>query len=333
MKNWIGDLYSLAVSGEATVLVTVVTARGSAPRDSGARMIVTASRCLGSVGGGQLEYQCTTAARDMLTRHEPARLQKFALGASMDQCCGGAVEVLFEPLINGVPDWLETLQDTDLQQRDTILATDLSDEPRKTLIRAPTGLHSSALGEDVLQALQEMLHRGHRTCCVEDVFLENIKAPELDIAVFGAGHVGTALVGILAGLDADIRWIDDREGIFDRIPEGVSAITAPSPAIEAANMPPGSYYLVMTHSHELDLGICLAILARNDAAYCGLIGSGPKRRGFEKRFREHGLTQAQVDQLVCPIGIDGISGKLPKEIAIATAAELLQVSERRVTTP
>lgn len=97
-------------------------------------------------------------------------------------------------------------------------------------------------------------------------------------------------------------------------------------------MPPGSYYLVMTHSHELDLGICLAILARNDAAYCGLIGSVSKRRRFARRFLEHGLAQAQVDQLVCPIGIAGIGGKLPTEIAIATAAEILQVSAQRSAT-
>ena len=90
-----------------------------------------------------------------------------------------------------------------------------------------------------------------------------------------------------------------------------------------------SFYLVMTHSHELDLGICHAILARGDAAYCGLIGSSSKRRRFEKRLQEHGLGQARVERLVCPIGIDGIKGKLPAAIAIATAAEILQEYENR----
>lgn len=323
MSDWIADLYALAAEGRAAVLVTVIEARGSAPRDSGARMIVTNDACRGSIGGGQLEYQCTAVAEQMLDSHEPARLQKFVLGAALDQCCGGAVEVLFEPVHGGVPDWLQTLHDTTLQQQGAVLATELNDEPRKTLINA--GNHDSQLPKTVVQAAQAMLSGGDRTRRVENVLLEAIRAPELNIAVFGAGHVGTALVGVLAGIDADIRWIDDREDVFKHVPDGVRAIQAVSPAVEAAAMPAGSYYLVMTHSHELDLGLCLAILARNDAAYCGLIGSASKRRRFEKRFLEHGLQKAQVDRLVCPIGIAGIGGKLPAEIAIATAAELLQV--------
>ena len=79
----------------------------------------------------------------------------------------------------------------------------------------------------------------------------------------------------------------------------------------------------MTHSHPLDFEICEKILRRGDAAYCGLIGSLTKRRRFEKRFREHGLTQADIEALVCPIGVEGITGKKPAEIAIAAAADLL----------
>jgi xanthine dehydrogenase accessory factor len=93
-------------------------------------------------------------------------------------------------------------------------------------------------------------------------------------------------------------------------------------------MPPSSYYLVMTHSHPLDFDICDRILRRGDAAYCGLIGSLTKRRRFEKRFRQQGLPQGAVEQLVCPIGVTGISGKKPTEIAIAVAAEILRLHEK-----
>ncbi len=329
MNDWIEGLFRLADDGQPAVLITVIEARGSAPRGSGARMIVTGDGCQGSVGGGQLEYQCIAAAREMLDSHAHARLQKFVLGASLAQCCGGAVEVLFEPITDGVPGWLSTLHDINLQRQTAVLATDLSDPPRKTLIRAASLPDNEAIPQAVAQTAQAMLDGGDTSRRVDNVLLEKIGAPELNIAVFGAGHVGTALVRILAGLDADIRWIDDREDIFMQVPDGVRAINAASPAIEAAAMPPGSYYLVMTHSHELDLGICLAILARNDAAYCGLIGSASKRRRFEKRFLDHGLEQAQIDQLVCPIGIPGIGGKMPAEIAIATAAEILQVHGKR----
>jgi xanthine dehydrogenase accessory factor len=107
----------------------------------------------------------------------------------------------------------------------------------------------------------------------------------------------------------------------------VRAIEASDPALEVAAMPPGSFYLVMTHSHALDFDICDRILRRNDARYCGLIGSVSKRRRFEKRYRQQGMSQERIDTLVCPIGVDGITGKKPAEIAVATAAEILKIKE------
>jgi len=86
----------------------------------------------------------------------------------------------------------------------------------------------------------------------------------------------------------------------------------------------------MTHSHAMDFAICDRILHRADIRYCGLIGSRSKRRRFEKRYRQQGMSPALVDSLVCPIGVDGISGKKPAEIAVATAAEILKLNEQAV---
>ncbi len=83
----------------------------------------------------------------------------------------------------------------------------------------------------------------------------------------------------------------------------------------------------MTHSHALDFDICDRILRRNDARYCGLIGSMSKRRRFEKRYRQQGMSDALLSQLVCPIGVEGISGKKPAEIAVAASAEILRIYE------
>ena len=116
--------------------------------------------------------------------------------------------------------------------------------------------------------------------------------------------------------------------MFRQVPTNVRAIEAPDPALEVAAMPVASFYLVMTHSHAMDFEICDRILRRRDAGYCGLIGSLSKRRRFEKRFRQQGMEQAVFDGLVCPIGVDGISGKKPAEIAVAVAAEILKVRER-----
>ena len=69
------------------------------------------------------------------------------------------------------------------------------------------------------------------------------------------------------------------------------------------------------------------VLARGDAAYCGMIGSATKRRRLERRLRNAGLDHAAIECLTCPIGVAGISGKHPGTIAVAVAAELLRASD------
>ena len=326
MNGWADKLHALLSGGVDAVLVTLVATRGSSPRSGGAKMIITADACLGSIGGGALEHQCINNARGMLAISEPATLEEFKLGTPLDQCCGGAVEVLFEPLTDGVPEWLEALRSNAAAR--AVLATALPGQPPfKQVFSAFEQIPGDELSEPVSAAVNELLDTGGARR-LDGVLLEAVSAPDLHVAVFGAGHVGRALIGSLAGLDADIRWVDDRDGMFTEVPDSVSAIQTASPTVAVAAMPPGSFYLVMTHSHALDLGICAAVLERGDAAYCGLIGSVTKRRRFEKHFIELGLDQAHIDTLTCPIGIGGISGKQPAAIAIATAAEILRVYER-----
>ena len=103
-------------------------------------------------------------------------------------------------------------------------------------------------------------------------------------------------------------------------------LAPPHAAVDEA--PPGSAFLVMTHSHALDLELCGRVLRRADFAYLGLIGSMSKRRRFEKRLRASGLAAGLIERMVCPIGIDGLKSKHPGAIAVAVAAQLLQTRER-----
>jgi xanthine dehydrogenase accessory factor len=107
----------------------------------------------------------------------------------------------------------------------------------------------------------------------------------------------------------------------------VTAIETAEPAREVAAMPPGSFYLIMTHSHPLDQEICAQVLQRGDFAYCGLIGSHSKRRRFERKLKKIGLSENSLQRLTCPIGVPGIQGKRPVEIALAVAAQLLQAKD------
>jgi xanthine dehydrogenase accessory factor len=144
------------------------------------------------------------------------------------------------------------------------------------------------------------------------------------VLVFGAGHVGKALVPLLAQLPCEIAWIDPRAEEFPgALPANVRQIDSSTPEYCVDDALPGSFYIVMTHSHALDQAICERILRRGDFTYCGLIGSRSKRLKFEKRLRARGISAPTLQRLVCPIGVAGIDGKQPAEIAVAVAAQLL----------
>jgi len=327
MNEWIEELSDLAASAEPVVLVTVAGIRGSTPREPGAKMIVTAAETIGTIGGGQLEHQCTHIAVGLLGGDEMPEMRKFPLGASMGQCCGGVVEVLFEPIASGLPDWLRDLRALHGQRQPAVIVA-ATDAAMKFVVTGD-GVFDSADHDrpaEIVEQARDVLER-RESQVIDGIFFDAVVGSDLNIAVFGAGHVGTAVVNALSGLDCNIRWIDSRRDVFRSAPRNVRTIETAEPALEVAALPPGSCYLVMTHSHPLDFEICDRILRRQDAAYCGLIGSTTKRRRFEKRFRQQGLPQADIDKLVCPIGVDGISSKKPAVIAIAVAAEVLRVHE------
>lgn len=269
MHNIVAALTRALEQAEPACLVSVARVRGSAPRDVGASMLVTQTDAIGTIGGGQLEYQCIRLAVEAIAGEAASAdswTRVFPLGANCGQCCGGVVDVLFEPLTAESAARVQAEHDLHEQQQSFV------------------------------------------------------------IAVFGAGHVGSATVATLAGLDCQVHWIDGRENIFPEVlPANVVSIESNNAACEVSNMPAGSYFLVMTHSHALDLDICDQVLRRRDAAYCGLIGSLPKRRRFERLLRKQGLPDELLANLTCPIGVSGIPGKRPQEIAIAVAAELLQI--------
>lgn len=167
-------------------------------------------------------------------------------------------------------------------------------------------------------------------CCGGHVTLlfEPRRPEAFTVALFGAGHVGRALVGVLGQLNCHIRWFDPRPDAFpDHVPPQVSVEMTPAPEREVASLAGGTWVIVMTHSHAVDQGIVARALKEGRFPYVGLIGSATKRARFEKRLREIGLTDEQMRPFVCPIGLDGITGKEPGAIAISTAADLLRRRE------
>ncbi len=154
------------------------------------------------------------------------------------------------------------------------------------------------------------------------------EAPLFRLQLYGAGHVGRAIVSLLATLPCRVSWIDERESEFPPAPSAahVERLCVEPVEAEVRLAPPGAFYLVLTHSHDLDLAITEAILRRGDFAYLGLIGSASKRARFLRRFAQRGVAAEALARLTCPIGVAGIAGKLPEQIAVAVVAQLLQAT-------
>ena len=144
------------------------------------------------------------------------------------------------------------------------------------------------------------------------------------VLLFGAGHVGRAIVLALAPLPFRTRWIDTRSDAFPaRLPANAVAVVSASLAAEIAAAPSGAAILIMTHSHALDLDITAAALGERRFGFVGLIGSATKRARFESRLRALSIADEDIGKLVCPIGLESIRGKAPAVIAASVAAQLL----------
>jgi xanthine dehydrogenase accessory factor len=171
-------------------------------------------------------------------------------------------------------------------------------------------------------------------CCGGDasVLFECFSASGANIMLFGAGHVGKALIPILAGLPCSITWVDNRAEQFPDDIENhsnVTAVISDDPAEEVATMPANSYYIVMTHNHQLDFVISHNILKRADFAYLGLIASDTKWRRFQQRFQHRDIEKSLVEKMNCPIGLSQVQGKLPMEVAVSAAGEIIQLYQAK----
>ena len=149
------------------------------------------------------------------------------------------------------------------------------------------------------------------------------------LQLYGAGHVGRAIAHLLATLPCRVQWIDERESEFpppDSSAPHIQRLCVEPVQAEVQHAPPGAFYLVLTHRHDLDLAITETILRRADFAWLGLIGSATKRARFLARLAERGVPASSLTRLTCPIGLAGINGKQPELIALAVVAQLLQAA-------
>jgi xanthine dehydrogenase accessory factor len=300
-------------------LVSVIDSAGSVPRESGARIVLRPDEAFfGTIGGGRLEYEALAAARAILAEGRgPAQFRDWPLGPNLGQCCGGMVKTL-----------TETFDSRDLA---TVRRLDAA-------ARAASFVTLSRLGEDgrIVRVLAPDDGDEFRTAANpfdKKSFREHFGEATTPVLLFGAGHVGRAVVLALAPLPFVVRWIDSRPDQFPQyVPQNVVTISTEDAGRELSAAPADAMVVVMTHSHALDFDITIGALQRETFGYVGLIGSETKRARFINQARQMGISESQLDRLICPIGIPQLKGKEPPVIAAALAAQLLLVREHAVVT-
>jgi xanthine dehydrogenase accessory factor len=312
--EWPAAVCELLGTQDAVVRISVVQLRGSAPREAGASLLVTHTSVLGSVGGGQLEWQATQAAQALLrsTAAPAVQLLDFTLGPDLNQCCGGRVQLWLERFTRAD---LSALQDAATLLRDAggvAICTHLNGQRVTRQVAVP------AL--DAVPGVR-LLSRADGGLTLVEGWQRQLPA----LWLFGAGHVGQAIVRLLGELALhEVTWIESRPGVLPTVlPAHVRSLHREAPAQCVAEAPARTTYLVLTHDHALDFALCRAVLARGDFRSLGLIGSASKRARFRSRLAREGLPRALIDRMACPIGMPGIHSKLPAAIAISVVAQLL----------
>ncbi len=331
--KWLHEMLALTKRGESVVIVTVIETNGSAPRDIGARIAVSKISSVDSIGGGNLEHEAIRKAREMLNQPgESIRRDEFVgLGITMSQCCGGAVRLLFEKFSGNVATHLCNELEHRGNRQIHILVSPVASQAATMVLNTKHDWRElpdflSSVAESMVETAEpssRLVSDGE-----EEWFLTRLEEQPSKIVLFGAGHVGKALVKLLQDLPFQVEWIDQREDLFPQdIPDNAVVRHLEDPLEALDNPQSGVFYVVMTHSHGLDYELCLKILQGREFGWLGLIGSETKRKRFEKRFIEDGVDSFTLHRLHCPIGLDSIKGKLPAVIAMSTAAQLLEAHQ------
>jgi xanthine dehydrogenase accessory factor len=288
--------------------VVVAATQGSAPREAGAAMLVWEAGQAGTIGGGALEFEAAGAARALLRRGED-RIDRVPLGPALAQCCGGAVTLVTEI-------W------------DAARLAALGDTQARPLPGGPAAM-PLVVARKLASARNGSLPL--RTAIVQGWIIEPFAEAGRDLWIWGAGHVGRAIVGLMAPLPGwRLTWADTAANRFpETLPESVTAHIADDLAALVPQARPDAAHLIVTYSHALDLALCHALLGHG-FGWAGLIGSETKWARFRSRLGQLGHEPAQISRICCPIGRKSL-GKHPQAIAIGVAADLISGASTMAT--
>lgn len=327
MRAMLNTMKTHLLQGENLVLVTVVASSGATPRGAGARMLVgPQGRITGTIGGGAVEYRSEQIAREVLSEGQ-SRNHQFSLTKddvqNLGMICGGNVTVYFHYLPAGDREILALAEDAEArfaEDQAFWLVCDLTEGGRLCLADKST----PELAEYLTRHPQRVQVNGR------ELYIEQLNSPG-KVYIFGGGHVAQELVPVLSHVGFACVVMDDREEFSkpELFPGARQVILGDFRRIgDFISIGEEDYVCVMTRGHAFDTLVQAQVL-KCAPCYCGVIGSRHKAAGVRKILKEeYGLTEAELDRVTTPIGLD-IKGETPAEIAISIAAQMILVRAER----
>jgi xanthine dehydrogenase accessory factor len=325
-------------AGRSAVLVTVVASSGSTPRGAGARMLITeAGRLCGTIGGGMVEYRSEQIAQEVLrgggSRSEHFRLHKNDV-ADLGMICGGDVDVYFHFIPGGdgaALDLLAQIESLFARGEQSWLITEITEGTNGALAvySRKSGLFGAAVPEEVLSGLESRPKQ--HTAEGRRFYSEKLLQAGF-VYVFGGGHVAQELVPALARVGFRCIVVEDRpefarpelfEGVERTILLPMDKLDTLLPEITADDL-----ICIMTRGHKDDFEV-QRVMLKSPAYYIGCIGSRHKIASINARLLACGYTQADVDRITKPIGLE-ICSETPAEIAVSIAAQLILARAKHI---
>jgi xanthine dehydrogenase accessory factor len=305
--DWINAALHSVAKARPAVLAIICGERGSTPRESGSWILIDESQIMGSVGGGELERTIIEAGQAMLAGNGDwtRSIVHCVLGPDMRQCCGGALEIMLQPIDASASLWLQKAR---AKQHSNNRASVLFNKTR-------TGTPPSVIDQSK-----------PTTASAHAVFILPLADDRPALALFGAGHVGRALCTMASQLPLRLSVFDSRQDQCAQVPASPNIdVHTPLDLLPIAqDLRHHDAALIMTHSHALDYELCRILLTNTALRYIGLIGSQAKAKRFRKTLKKDGLTDTQIARLTSPIGAGAAPGKEPGVIALGVLPEILK---------
>ncbi|MDD3411930.1 MAG: XdhC family protein [Eubacteriales bacterium] len=329
MKKLYSALLSALENGQNAVLCSILASSGSSPRGAGAKMLVREDgSTLGTIGGGAVERLAGEQALEAL-RQRRSHTQGFCLAPNQVQdigmICGGSVTVYYQ------------YYDHENAQQKAFLARVcelLGQDTNAWLVsRMENGAVTSAGVFDDEKGLEctdclsrealEPLLRARATYVKgEPAYYVEPLVQRGRVYIFGGGHVGQALVPVLAKIGFRVTVYDNRDLSLERFPGADELIQGDYTCVsERVRLGADDYAVIMTPGHQADYEVLEQAL-RSPATYIGCIGSSHKVARTKERLHEAGFSEENISRLHSPIGLS-IGAETPDEIAVSIAAELI----------